>query len=266
VFTGGESDSQVRVPRRPETTARGKYWFKNLRLEAEGTYVRGQPQGPWRFYKESGRCIQTGSFENGVPRGEWIYFWSSNGREATRGEFTDGVQSGTWTVVGRARPPDRGRQVREGPEDRHVADVARERRPLEPRRVQGRRARRRVDVWNEDGHGRARRFVREGPRREGPWKFAAAGNKPQQQGAFRAGKEEGPWTCWHDNGTKSDGRRVQERPLRDRRVDALVRGTARRNRPASTSTASRNGPWTYWNEDGSEKERVKFENGKRAQS
>lgn len=47
---------------------------KKEKIKSCGELVNGSESGLWKFYDLDGKLIQEGNFENGIPKGTWIYY------------------------------------------------------------------------------------------------------------------------------------------------------------------------------------------------
>ncbi len=50
------------------------YFFKTGLRKAEGKSIRGEMQGEWRFWRETGELWQVGQFRDGKKHGPWTRY------------------------------------------------------------------------------------------------------------------------------------------------------------------------------------------------
>jgi antitoxin component YwqK of YwqJK toxin-antitoxin module len=84
--------------RRDGTSSRhGPYvaWHANDRVQAEGAFADGRPDGRWRLFYASGQPLLDGEYRDGVKQGLWT-FWYANGVKKEAGVFRDGREQGRW--------------------------------------------------------------------------------------------------------------------------------------------------------------------------
>ncbi|MCI0333874.1 MAG: hypothetical protein L0228_11705 [Planctomycetes bacterium] len=72
-----------------------KTWFRNGRMESEGTYQYGQKSGTFTFWHENGQVAATGEYREDRPEGQWVW-WHENGQRSAYGRYQDGELTGDW--------------------------------------------------------------------------------------------------------------------------------------------------------------------------
>ncbi|MEX2594769.1 MAG: hypothetical protein WD426_18525 [Anditalea sp.] len=65
------------------------YFFKNGKVKAEGSFVQGEMEGEWKFFRETGQLWQVGNFKNGRKNSSWIRY-DKNDRLEYQETFKDG--------------------------------------------------------------------------------------------------------------------------------------------------------------------------------
>jgi uncharacterized protein len=74
----------------------GFWFFQIADYREEGNYVAGERQGEWKHtYTTTGKQRFVGSFINGQPDGEHIY-WYDNGKVWQKGKYVYGRKEGEW--------------------------------------------------------------------------------------------------------------------------------------------------------------------------
>jgi len=63
--------------------------YKDSILISKGSYVDGEPDGPWTYLYENGQLKEEGNFDQGMKNGMWVE-WYSDGGLMWKGEWKDG--------------------------------------------------------------------------------------------------------------------------------------------------------------------------------
>ena len=137
-----------------------KYFFQSGKVKSEGEYKNDRRIGDWVFYYENGTKEQSGSYDKrGQEMGLWTWY-HDNGNSLREEEFTNGVENGKMVEYSRS-----GDIVSKG---NYVEGV-----------------------------------------REGPWYFSVGDEI--QEGDFKAGLKDGIWkTYYPDKTLMSEGRYVDD--------------------------------------------------------
>jgi hypothetical protein len=88
-------------------------WHDNGRIQAEGGFADGRPDGRWRFFYANGRRLLDGEYRDGTKQGPWT-FWYANGVKKEAGAFRDGREQGRWTRWFESGQPQSDGEYRDG--------------------------------------------------------------------------------------------------------------------------------------------------------
>lgn len=137
-------------------------WYANGHEWMQGAYHRGKKQGPWKIYYESGRLYSEGKYENNQLEGRWDE-WYANDRKKAEGSYQGGEKFGRWQTWHA-----NGQLESQG------------------------------EFRGHDVIGSMQVVV---PRQIGEWSYYFPNGKKRMEGAFDdAGRAEGIWRSWHENG------------------------------------------------------------------
>ena len=71
------------------------YYFKNGTVKASGSYINGQMEGEWIFYREGGQLWQTENFQHNQKHGNFLRY-DRNGKVESEGLYKNDELSGIW--------------------------------------------------------------------------------------------------------------------------------------------------------------------------
>lgn len=117
---------------------------------SQGAYVNGVPHGEWTYFYANGQRQKAGAFANGRETGPWT-FWYEGGSRKQSGAYKDGREEGPWAF------------------------------------------------WYESGQ-RAKEGAFHDGVEQGPWTFWHENGQVARTGTFLEGQESGVWTQWDDHG------------------------------------------------------------------
>lgn len=140
---------------------------------SQGTTSNGVPNGEWVYYFPTGQRQKAGPYLNGVQQGEWS-FWYESGQVKQRGNYKDGQAQGVWTYW-----HDNGQKSKQGPF------------------VDGR----------EHGH----------------WIYWHPNGQRAAEGDFRGGEQFGVWITWTEKGARKLQLYTQSLPAELQALTAQVK-------------------------------------------
>lgn len=200
------------------------------KLEIEGYYSYGKPDGIWSYYYESGGLKMRGPLKHGQNHGLWCYFFE-NGQLSMRGELRSNHRSGTWQYFyenGNIKSEGKFQDDRrEGIwnhfyEDGSLKSQAfyRNDRGLHKDfyisgalKAEGLQHQGRMDsLWtfyHENGKIKAKGWYDKGLQ-EGHWVFYHENGMRSAEGPYIGGKQDGKWTYYHENGNLSSEGALRE--------------------------------------------------------
>ena len=71
------------------------FYHKNGKIESEGKYVEGLPQGQWKWYYENGTSRRKDYYRRGKEDGESIEM-DVDGNIIVQGQYLGGYKDGEW--------------------------------------------------------------------------------------------------------------------------------------------------------------------------
>ena len=242
-----ESGSIIQQANYIDGLAWGKYyeWWPNGSKKVDGTYRFGLMYGRWKFFYENGKILCAGSYMNG------------KGHRST--QFIDTIPdegiSGLWTYWDRD-----GRKVEEGYYNKNGTEKGN------------------WSFWDRDGKKRLGKkidydtFKNVGAFKHLDGVFLVTGPidglnmvYTQAHGAIRAGRLDGPWTYWDNNGLISAkryydkgvprGQYTTYHSLGHKLTDGTVKGFD------DYGNLIKDGKWLFWDESGILKEEVHYKDG-----
>jgi hypothetical protein len=154
-------------------------FWKNGKVQAEGSYEHGLRTGEWTEKWERGKRKAEGSYAGGLRSGPWR-FWHESGRLASEGDFQLDCRVGEWRFLN----PDKSHDVRSG-------------------------TYKMVHVTDEGGVTRILGQML-GRRRQGTWTWYRDDGSPLLLGTYHLGKRSAPWVLRHADG-RDDPRWIEER-------------------------------------------------------
>lgn len=71
-------------------------FHENGNLKAEGKYVDREKDSTWKYYNSRQALVKKEHYNQGVPHGTWVIYYSINGEVSETFEYKDGVKHGPW--------------------------------------------------------------------------------------------------------------------------------------------------------------------------
>ena len=188
---------------------------------AEGGFVEGVPQGPWRFWR-NGNEYAAGEFDAGLPDGAWMW-WHENGRPRVEGAFELGLPEGTWQAWYESGAPMYETGYESGAQE-------------------GLR-----EEWWENGETRTRGEHQRGLR-NGRWTTWYPSGAIRSVREYASGLPEGTNVQWHENGRERLRGRYRRHQRHGRWTEWFSNGQLKED--GTYTRGLREGWWEFFDYDG----------------
>ena len=222
----------------------------------------GKRSGPSRGWRTGGDLDRAGSYREGRRHGPWTW-WHSKDRKSMEGSYVDGKKEGEWnTWDGKGNLTSRCHYDGDRLHGLSTMWHSKDRKEMEGSYVDGNKDGV-WDTWDREGHLISRDHYNggEGNRRHGLSTTWHPNGKKATEGCYVAGKEEGEWNRWDEEGILR---------LRVYYKEGIFNGPINEWHPigkimteGSYMDGKKEGQWTTWDDRGTQRERIHYKGDRR---